>query len=85
MAIFRHDFAPVLASHFDLDSPRFNVLQSIGSGYSYPEALAVHLHLPPTLLSRYLDQLHKQNLIERQIDPMDSCRIRLSLTPRVKS
>ena len=78
---FRHDFAPLLASRFDLDPPRFNVLQSIRGGHSYPKALAAHLHLPPTLLSRYLDQLGKQGLIERQIDALDSRRVRLSLTP----
>lgn len=79
---FRQDFASLQAAQFDLDSPRFNVLQSIRSGHSYPKALAAHLHVPHTLLSRYLDQLNKQHLIERQIDPVDSRRMRL--TPQGK-
>ncbi|AIZ46488.1 hypothetical protein QR90_05400 [Deinococcus radiopugnans] len=78
---FRQELDALLLAQGELDSPRFNVLQGIRSGHSYPKALAAHLHMPPTLLSRYLDQLCKQNLIERQIDTEDSRRIHLNLTP----
>ncbi|OLV16064.1 Transcriptional regulator, MarR family [Deinococcus marmoris] len=78
---FRQELDALLVAQGELDSPRFNVLQGIRSGHSYPKALAAALHMPPTLLSRYLDQLCKQNLIERQIDAVDSRRIHLTLTP----
>lgn len=79
---FKHELDALLLDQGELDSPRFNVLQGIRSGHRYPKELAAALHMPPTLLSRYLDQLCKQNLVERQIDAVDSRRVHLSLTPQ---
>lgn len=77
---FKQELDALLVEQGEVDSPRFNVLQGIRRGHTYPKALAAYLHMPPTLLSRYLDQLDKQDLIERQIDAVDSRRIHLSLT-----
>lgn len=72
--------APVLAAQHDLDLRRYLVLQAIRGGQSYPKQLAQALDFPPTLLSRYLEQLTRAGLLERALDPDDSRRIRLSLT-----
>ncbi|WP_227978600.1 MarR family winged helix-turn-helix transcriptional regulator [Deinococcus terrestris] len=77
----KQDINPLLAEKHDLDTRRFFVLRGIQTGATYPKVLAERLELPPTLLSRYLDGLARQGLIARQLDPDDSRRTRLSLTP----
>lgn len=76
----KQELDPLLATQHGLDSRKFFILKSIQSGHQYPTVLAEQLQIPATLLSRYLDQLVKQQLIERQIDAQDSRRTRLSLT-----
>lgn len=71
---------PLLETRHGLETRSFFLLKRIGSGDLYPKALAEHLRIPPTLISRYLDGLVKQGLIERHIDEQDSRRTRLSLT-----
>lgn len=77
----KQDIDPLLAEKHGLDTRRFFVLRGIQTGAGYPKVLAERLELPPTLLSRYLDGLARQGLIARQLDPDDSRRTRLSLTP----
>lgn len=76
----KQDIEPLLAEH-GLDVRQFFLLVSIRRGAVYPKDLSEQMQLPATLLSRYLDQLAKRGLMERQIDPQDSRRTRLSLTP----
>lgn len=76
----KQELDPLLASRHGLDSRRFLILRAIQDGHPYPKALAEQLQIPATLLSRYLDQLVKQGLIERHIDAQDSRRTRLTLT-----
>ncbi|MDL2343387.1 MarR family transcriptional regulator [Deinococcus sp. MIMF12] len=78
----KQDVNPLLAEKHDLDTRRFFVLRGIQQGAGYPKVLAERLELPPALLSRYLDGLARQGLIARALDPDDSRRTRLSLTPQ---
>ncbi|MDO4247263.1 MAG: MarR family winged helix-turn-helix transcriptional regulator [Deinococcus sp.] len=75
----KHDISPLLETH-GLDMRRFFILFHIRKGMVYPKELSETLQIPSTLLSRYIDQLAKQGLLERQIDERDSRRTRLSLT-----
>lgn len=75
----KHDVTPILA-RWQLDIRHFLILITVRKGVTYPKALSEHLQIPATLLSRYLDQLVKQGLLERQIDPHDSRRTQLHLT-----
>ena len=77
----KQDVEPLLAERHDLDLRRYFVLQAIHRGHAYPKALAGALNLPPSLLSRYLEQLTKAGLVAREIDRADSRRIHLTLTP----
>lgn len=72
---------PILADFPDLDLQRFIILRSIQGGVSYPKDLSQALQIIPTQLSRSLDLLVTQGLIERRHDALDSRRTRLSLTP----
>lgn len=71
---------PLLAERYQLDLRRYFVLQAIARGHAYPKVLAEALGLPPSLLSRYLEQLTKAGLVGREIDRTDSRRIHLTLT-----
>lgn len=76
----KQELDPLLAAQHGLDLRKFFILRSIQAGHDYPKPLAEKLQMPAALLSRYLDQLVKQGLIERHIDEQDSRRTRLSLT-----
>ncbi|RJF70154.1 MarR family transcriptional regulator [Deinococcus cavernae] len=69
---------PLIAEQYGLDIRKYFILQNIRHGRVYPKQIAENLDMPSTLLSRYLDGLHTQGLIERQIDPHDSRRTLLS-------
>ncbi|PYE50577.1 MarR family winged helix-turn-helix transcriptional regulator [Deinococcus yavapaiensis] len=71
---------PLLETKHGIDPKTYIILKSIDSGHHYPKVLADHLKIPSTLISRYLDGLVKQGLLERHIDEHDSRRIRLTLT-----
>ncbi|WP_288404067.1 MarR family winged helix-turn-helix transcriptional regulator [uncultured Deinococcus sp.] len=74
------ELQPLLQDAHDTDPRSFMLLKTIESGLTYPKVIAQELKLPPTLLSRYLDDLSKRGLLERHIDEQDSRRTRLSLT-----
>lgn len=76
----KQDVGPLLAERHGIDLRRYFVLQAIHHGHAYPKQLAEALDMPPSLLSRYLEQLVKAGLLERQIDREDSRRIHLTLT-----
>ncbi|MFC6592731.1 MarR family winged helix-turn-helix transcriptional regulator [Deinococcus lacus] len=73
------DMAPILAEQ-RLDLRLYFTLLTVRKGALYPKQLSEQLDFPPALLSRYLEQLSKLGYLERQLDPADSRRIRLSLT-----
>lgn len=75
----KQDAAPILEAH-GLDLRRFFILVTIRKGTVYPKEISEKLQIPSSLLSRYIDQLVKQNLLERRIDPQDSRRTQLLLT-----
>lgn len=75
----KHDVSPLMEMH-GLDMRRFFILFNVRKGTVYPKELSETLQIPSTLLSRYLDQLVKQGLLERQIDERDSRRTRLNVT-----
>lgn len=72
---------PLLAEVADLDLQRFVVLRAIEHGAVHPKELSAQLGIIPTQLSRLLDALATRGLIRRQLDPLDSRRTRLSVTP----
>lgn len=71
---------PLIAEKYGLDIRKYFILQNVRHGKVYPKQIAEHLDMPPTLLSRYLDQLVTQGYLARQIDPQDSRRTLLSVT-----
>lgn len=80
----KHDISPLMETH-GLDMRRFYILLAIRKGVAYPKEISERLDIPSTLLSRYLDQLVKQGLLERQIDERDSRRTRLNVTAQGQS
>ena len=72
---------PLLAQR-DLDLRRHMLMMAIRKGAVYPKELSEKLQIPSTLLSRYIDSLVQAGLLVRQIDPQDSRRTRLTLTPQ---
>lgn len=73
---------PVLAEEGDLDLQRFVVLRAIECGAVHPKDLSSQLGIIPTQLSRLLDALATRGLLSRQLDPQDSRRTLLSVTPQ---
>ena len=73
---------PKLEQQYGIDPKEYYLLHSISRGAVYPKVLADTLHLPFSLVSRHLDALSKAGLLLRQLDPEDSRRVRLTLTPR---
>lgn len=73
---------PILADAGDLDLQRFVVLRAIECGSVYPKDLSAQLGIIPTQLSRLLDTLATRGLLSRQLDPQDSRRTLLSVTPQ---
>lgn len=72
---------PLLEQTNDLELRAFLILSAIARGTTYPSDLADRLSLPRDTTSRTLGTLLKKGLIAKQIDPDDSRRIRLSVTP----
>ncbi|ULH15750.1 MarR family transcriptional regulator [Deinococcus sp. KNUC1210] len=72
---------PKLEQQYGIDTKEYYLLHSIARGAVYPKMLADTLHLPFSLVSRHLDTLSKAGLLSRQLDPEDSRRVRLTLTP----
>lgn len=73
---------PLLEERHGINPRLYYILRGIQGGDHYPKVLAEGLKIPTTLMSRYLDGLSRDGLIERQIDEHDSRRTRLSLTAR---
>ena len=73
---------PLLAESGDLDLQRFVVLRAIEHGTVYPKDLSAQLGIIPTQLSRLLDALATGGLLLRRLDPHDSRRTLLSVTPQ---
>lgn len=74
--------APMLTREHGVDFKDFVALSAIESGAGYPGALCERMHLPPSHVSRLIDDLVKGGVVERQLDPHDSRRVRLHITPR---
>lgn len=77
----KQDVEPRMQGQFQVDLRQSLILRYLRGGLRYPKELAGALEVPATLVSRYLDGLLKQGLIERHIDEHDSRRTRLALTP----
>ncbi len=77
------DMLPLLKP-YELDMRLYAVLLLISKAPLNPGALAAHLDLPASMLSRYLDALVRLNYIERRSDPGDARRTLLTLTPSGK-
>jgi DNA-binding MarR family transcriptional regulator len=60
----------------------FFALLAIETGFSYPSDLAQHIMQPSYSISRILEGLTGLGLIEREFDPSDARRTRLSLTTK---
>ncbi len=80
-AMKRH-VAPVLAREHGVDFKDFVALNIIEHGAMYPGQLCERMSLPPSNVSRVLDDLTRGGLIERHLDPKDSRRVRLSITAK---
>lgn len=74
------DVLPLLTP-LGLDLRLYFILLTIRRGQVHPKTIASALDFPASLLSRYLDQLRTLGFVERQLDPADSRRIVLHVTP----
>ena len=72
--------SPLLEKAEGIDLRLYFMLHVMRSGTAYPSAIAQACHLPNSLVTKHLDQLAEKNLVERNLDPTDSRRVRLSLT-----
>jgi DNA-binding MarR family transcriptional regulator len=74
--------SPVLEQQQGIDLRLYYILHVIEGGAVHPGAIAQEMKLPNSLVTKHLDQLAERALLLRSIDPHDSRRIRVSLTPR---
>ncbi|WP_261665013.1 MarR family winged helix-turn-helix transcriptional regulator [Deinococcus sp. Marseille-Q6407] len=74
------DVIPLLVP-FGLDLRLYFILLAIRRGQRHPKTIAEGLDFPASMLSRYLEQLRTLGYTERQLDPADSRRILLQVTP----
>lgn len=79
-ALGRH-LMPLIEQQHGIGLKDLMVLGHIRSGVQYPTELACELQIPKHMTSRVLDDLLGKGLIERSIDPQDSRRTRLSVSP----
>ena len=74
--------SPILEKQQGIDLRLFYILHVIDGGAVHPGAIAQEMKLPNSLVTKHLDQLAERSMLLRSIDPDDSRRIRVSLTPR---
>lgn len=79
-ALGRH-LMPLIEREHGVNLKDLMVLGHIRSGVQYPTELAAELQIPKHMASRVIDDLLGKSLIERSIDPDDSRRTRLSVSP----
>ncbi|WP_309573122.1 MarR family winged helix-turn-helix transcriptional regulator [Deinococcus sp.] len=79
-ALGRH-LAPLMERKHGLGLKDLMVLGHIRAGVQYPTELASELQIPKHMASRVIEDLLGKGLIERSIDPDDSRRTRLSVSP----
>ena len=72
--------SPILTEKHGMDLRNYFILALVGKGCVYPGAISQSLHLPNSIITRHLDQLVARGFLERDLDPQDSRRIKLSLT-----
>ena len=73
--------APVLEQEHGLDFRLYSILRLIDTGVVHPGAISKMTYLPNSVVTRHIDQLAEKGLLERSLDPDDSRRIKLTLTP----
>ena len=64
---------------YGIDFRRYIILRRIEGGMLYPGAIARSMFLPKSIISRHIDQLEVDGLLERKLDVEDSRRIELIL------
>jgi DNA-binding MarR family transcriptional regulator len=77
----KREIVPILEQHHGADFFDFMVMNCIDEGNIYPGQIAETCVVQASKISRVLDDLTKRGLVQRTIDPIDSRRIRLELTP----
>ena len=77
----RQQLEPILAERYGLELRDYLILGALHRGVSYPTELAEYLGLSKDMVSRQLQALLQTGLVRRSIDPDDSRRTRLELTP----
>lgn len=80
-AIKRH-VVPTLEREHGIDLRDFVFLESVDRGARYPGLLAERMCVPPSHVSRVLEDHERKGLLRRSLDPQDSRRVRLELTER---
>lgn len=73
---------PTLEREHGMDFKDFLVLEGIDRGARYPSLLAERMGVPPSHVSRLLDEHARKGLLRRSLDPLDSRRVRLEITER---
>jgi MarR family transcriptional regulator, organic hydroperoxide resistance regulator len=79
--LMRQRVIPEVVGHFDLELKDFFALTAIFDGVIYPKLICDRLATNPSDVSRILEHLEQLGLVTRALDPNDSRRIRVLLTP----
>lgn len=77
----RMNVAPMLEQEYGVDFKHFVLLKHLEHGCCYPSQLSQDMSLTASHVSRILEELSEKGLIIRQLDPKDSRKIQISITP----
>jgi DNA-binding MarR family transcriptional regulator len=80
--LIRQRVVPEVIGQFDLELKDFFALTAIFEGVLYPKLICDRLATNPSDVSRILERLEQMGLVTRALDPDDSRRIRVVLTPQ---
>ncbi len=73
-----------LVGAYGLTIQQASVLCAVESGYGEPGALAIQMRLSPSRLTRLIDALEKQELLERTVSARDRRSVCITLTAKGK-
>ncbi|GEM49425.1 hypothetical protein DC3_50600 [Deinococcus cellulosilyticus NBRC 106333 = KACC 11606] len=73
-----------IKADLDIETTDMPLLQALFEGCVYPSEVSQSFGMPAPMVSQMIVRSVKSGLVERQLDPEDSRRIRLSLTEEGK-
>ena len=80
--VLKRHVAPMLEREHNVDFKDFVALSAIEAGANYPSLMCERMAMTPSGVSRILEDLTRRQLVVRTLDPHDSRRVRLQITPK---